>query len=131
MKKIVALALALVLLAALCLGGCAKKPAEQPAETKAPETEKAADTTAAPETDAPATEGGDTEPAPADTGDAYYCELILPVMQPIPAQEEIQKVEDAINDHILNDLGVTDVKMHLTFASLSDLAFITSITDSA
>ena len=45
MKKIVALALALVLLAALCLGGCAKKPAEQPAETKAPETAP----TAAPE----------------------------------------------------------------------------------
>ena len=55
MKKIVALALALVLLAALCLGGCAKKPAEQPAETKAPETAP----TAAPEP-APGTSGLNT-----------------------------------------------------------------------
>lgn len=132
MKKVLALLLASALVFGLVAcsnsGGSGETKATEAAtqadtqkeETKAPETEKAADTTAAPETDAPATEGGDTEPAPADTGDAYYCELILPVMQPIPAQEEIQKVEDAINDHILNDLGVTDVKMHLTFASLSD-----------
>ena len=46
MKKIVALALVLVLVAAMCFGGCAKKPTEQPAESKAPE----ATPTAAPET---------------------------------------------------------------------------------
>ena len=46
MKKIVALALVLVLVAAMCLGGCAKKPTEQPAESKAPE----AAPTASPET---------------------------------------------------------------------------------
>ena len=50
MKKIIALALILVLAAAMCLGGCAKKPTEQPAETKAPD----AAPTAAP-TDAPGT----------------------------------------------------------------------------
>ena len=126
MKKVLAVLLALALVFGLtaCTGtpaetqGTQKEETTKAAETQKAETEKAETEKA--DTEAAETEGGDTEPAPAGSDEAYYCELILPVMQPIPAQEEIQRVEDAINDHILNDLGVTDVKMHLTFASLSD-----------
>ena len=126
MKKVLAVLLALALVFGLtaCTGtpaetqGTQKEATTKAAETQKAETEKAETEKA--DTEAAETEGGDTEPAPAGSDEAYYCELILPVMQPIPAQEEIQRVEDAINDHILNDLGVTDVKMHLTFASLSD-----------
>ncbi len=56
MKKIISLLLALLLLAgACCLAGCAKKPAEQPAESKSPEVSS----TAAPET-APGAASPDT-----------------------------------------------------------------------
>ncbi|MBQ6551182.1 MAG: ABC transporter substrate-binding protein [Lachnospiraceae bacterium] len=119
MKKILAILLAAVMVLSLAACNAAVTPsdsgtkeAEAPAEEKTDEAEPAEEGE-----EAPAEEG---EEAPAEEGDAYYCELILPVMQPIPADAEIKRVEDAINDHILNDLGVTDVKMHLTFASLSD-----------
>ena len=126
MKKVLAVLLALALVFGLtaCTGtpaetqGTQKEETTKAAETQKAETEKAETEKA--DTEAAETEGGDTEPAPAGSDEAYYCELILPVMQPIPAQEEIQRVEDAINDHILNDLGVTDVKMHLTCAYLWD-----------
>ena len=115
MKKLVALLLALVLVLGLAACGTtapATDSGTKEAEAEAPADDKGEEP-AAEEGEAPAAEGG-------DAGEAYYCELILPVMQPIPADVEIKRVEDAINDHILNDLGVTDVKMHLTFASLSD-----------
>ncbi len=123
MKKVLAFLLAAVMVLSLAACTNTTQPegtTEEAQTTKA--DDKSEDTTAAPAADdttaAPAAD--DETPAPAGEDDAYYCELILPVMQPIPAQEEIQKVEDAINAHIKDDLGVTDVKMHLTFASLAD-----------
>ena len=56
-------------------------------------------------------------PALADE-EPYAVQLLLPTMQAIPAAEEIKLVEDAINDHIKNDLGITDIKMDLKFESL-------------
>ena len=56
-------------------------------------------------------------PALADE-EPYAVQLLLPTMQAIPAEAEIKLVEDAINDHIKNDLGITDIKMDLRFESL-------------
>ena len=44
-------------------------------------------------------------PALADD-EPYAVQLLLPTMQAIPAAEEIKLVEDAINDHIKNDLAM-------------------------
>jgi ABC-type glycerol-3-phosphate transport system substrate-binding protein len=56
-------------------------------------------------------------PALADE-EPYAVQLLLPTMQAIPAADEIKLVENAINDHIKNDLGITDIKMDLKFESL-------------
>ena len=50
----------------------------------------------------PASDGGST------AGEPYAVQLYLPTMMTIPAEEDVQVVEDAINDYILNTLGITD-----------------------
>ena len=115
MKRLLAVLLALALVFGLAACG-----GTTPAESGKEDTKKEEAPADTKKEEEPAAESKDTEPAAPADEEAYYCELILPVMQPIPAQEEIQKVEDAINDHILNDIGEKSVKMHLTFASLSD-----------
>jgi putative aldouronate transport system substrate-binding protein len=56
-------------------------------------------------------------PALADD-EPYAVQLLFPTMQAIPAESEIQLVEDAINDYIKNTLGITDIKLKLVFESL-------------
>lgn len=93
MKKILSiiLALAMVLSLAAC-GGGSSTPA-----TEAPKAD-----------------------APAVADEPYAVQLLLPTMMAIPAEEDVQVVEDAINDYILNTLGITEYKMDLVMGSLTD-----------
>ena len=54
--------------------------------------------------------------------DAYEVEVLLPIMQTAPSNEAIQEVEDAINDYILNTLGISDIKMDLKMQTIFDYA---------
>ena len=61
---------------------------------------------------------------PSDTaegdGELYRVRLSLPTMMTIPAESEVQKVEDAINAHIHDDLGIADLEMDLELLNLTD-----------
>lgn len=54
------------------------------------------------------------------SGEPYTVQLLLPTMMTIPSDEAIKDVENAINDHILNNLKITDIKMELKLGSLFD-----------
>lgn len=54
--------------------------------------------------------------------EVYRVRLGFPTMQAIPDAAEIKKVEDAINDHIHNDLGIADIELQLDFLSLFEYA---------
>lgn len=96
MKKIIALLLAATML--LSLAACGS--------SNGGETQK-------PAVNSPATnENNATE--------AYVVDLAFPTMQAIPSAEAIQQVEDAINAHIVNNLGITDVLLNIDFRSLTD-----------
>lgn len=95
MKKV--LTLMLVLAMALSLVACAGAPGN--------------------ESDAPSAA---THDAPAAAGEPYAVQLLLPTMMTIPSEADVQVVEDAINDHILNELGITEYKLDLVMGSLVD-----------
>lgn len=104
MKKILSiiLVLAMVLSLAACGGGGSDA-------TEAPKTNN----------DAPAADSGKND-APATADEPYAVQLLLPTMMAIPSEENVQVVEDAINDYILNTLGITEYKMDLVLGSLFD-----------
>lgn len=57
----------------------------------------------------------------------YRVRLTLPTMMTIPAESETQKVEDAINEYIRTELGITDYEMDLELASLTDYQTVVSM----
>ena len=105
MKKIIAMLLVVVMV--LGLAACGSKA---PAETTAAPTPSG-------ETKAPANE---TTAAPA--GEVYQVKLGFPTMQAFPDAAEIDKVESFINEHLRNDLGITDFELDLQFISLFEYA---------
>lgn len=100
MKK--ALSIILVLAMLLSLAACSSssdpKPSDKPAE---------ASTTAA---------AGSS----SSSGEPYAVQLLLPTMQAIPADEDVQAVEDAINNYMRDTLGITEYKLDLILSSLFD-----------
>lgn len=109
MKKLLAILLVLAMVFSLAACG---------GEAAAPETKgsEAANNGNAP-VDTP-NAGGDTVPSGSEG--PYEVELLMPTMMNIPSNEAIQAVEDAINNHLANDLGITDFKLDLKFQSLMD-----------
>ncbi len=97
MKK--ALAIVLVLVMLLSMAACSNG-------------EKTPD---APKNDTPAA----VENTPSN-GEPYAVQLLLPTMQAIPAEEDVQAVEDAINNYMRDTLGITDYKLDLALSSLFD-----------
>lgn len=57
----------------------------------------------------------------------YAVQLLLPTMMTIPSESAVKDVENAINDYILNTLGITDYKMDLKMGSLSDYVTNTNL----
>ena len=53
-------------------------------------------------------------------GEPYAVQLLLPTMQAIPAEDDVQAVEDAINNYMRDTLGITDYKLDLVLSSLFD-----------
>ena len=53
-------------------------------------------------------------------GEVYRVRLSLGTMMTMPAESEIQHVEDVINEYIHNDLGIADFEMDLELLTLSD-----------
>ena len=56
----------------------------------------------------------------ASTDEPYAVQLYFPTMMTIPSEDAIKDVQDAINDHIKNNLGITDITLDLQFGSLAD-----------
>lgn len=100
MKKILSILMVLVMLIGMtaCSGGGDQKTPEQPAEVSTPA----------------ATSGA----AAAD--EPYAVQLLLPTMMAIPADEDVQVVEDAINNYMRDTLGITEYKLDLVLGSLFD-----------
>ena len=67
------------------------------------------------------------EPPVVSADEPYAVQLLLPTMMAIPAEEDVQVVEDAINDYILNTLGITEYKMDLVMGSLFDYTTTTNM----
>ncbi len=119
MKKIVALALALLLIAAMCLGGCTQKPAEQPAESKAPD----AVPTAAP--DAAPTAAPDAQPGAASVNTVAAGSLtvaISPDFAPMEfvdvsksGQDQYVGFDVTLAKFIAEELGLTLVIKPMSF----------------
>lgn len=107
-KKLIALLLALVMVFALA--ACGSSSDDTPKDSAKPQ-----------DSSQPNNNPG------SNTGEPYAVQLHLPTMQAIPAQEEIKRVEDAINDHIKNDLGITEFKLDLRFLSLFDYTTTTGM----
>lgn len=98
MKKILSLLLAIIMVLSLAAcGGNSDTPAT---ETKSSDTPSVAQT--------------------EQTGEVYRVKLGFPTMQAFPNETEIKKVEDFINAHLRNDLGITDFELDLQFISLFD-----------
>jgi putative aldouronate transport system substrate-binding protein len=71
------------------------------------------------------TEGGNatdpsSTPVAGNDEEPYAVQLYMPTMMTIPSQEAIKDVENAINDYIKNELGITDITMDLQFGHLAD-----------
>ena len=109
-KKIIALFLALCLLCAMaaCGGGETSSASESSAGGA---SEESGGESSAAET---------SETGEGESGELYRVRLSFPTMMTIPAESEVQKVEDAINDHIHNELGIADLEMDLELLSLTD-----------
>lgn len=101
MKK--ALAILMVLAMLVSMAACSSN-GEQKATEKATEANNApAATNAAATTDEP-----------------YAVQLLLPTMMTIPAEDDVQAVEDAINNYMRDTLGITEFKLDLVLGSLFD-----------
>lgn len=113
MKKIVALLLALCMIFVLasCGGGGDSSNSQTSSETSSSSAESSGSSSS---------EAENSEAVDTPAGEAYAVELLLPTMQTIPSAEAVQTVEDAINKHISEDLGITDFRMELKLQSLSD-----------
>ena len=60
--------------------------------------------------------------SPAATGEVYKVKLGFPTMQAFPNETEVEKVQNFINAHLRDDLGITDFELDLQFISLFDYA---------
>ncbi len=60
---------------------------------------------------------GNSDGKKGDSGEAYTVKLMFPTMQPIPADDAIAAVEDAINAHLV-EIGHADLKLDIEFVSL-------------
>lgn len=117
-KKIIALLLALCLL--ISLAACGGTPSESSSQSSSSseETSSKEDSSSSEESSAPEAQ---------NTGEAYRVRLSLPTMMTIPAESETQKVEDAINEYMRTELGITDFEMDLELCNLSDYDTNTSM----
>ena len=111
-KKIIALFLALCLLCAMAACGGNNNSSTSSGSSAAGGDSSVTEESSAAETD---------DTAEGD-GELYRVRLSLPTMMTIPAESEVQKVEDAINAHIHDDLGITDLEMDLELLNLTDYA---------
>ena len=103
MKKILSLLLAMIMV--FSLAACSGNSGGSATETKSND----ATTVAAKE--------GETQ-----SGEVYKVKLGFPTMQAIPNENEVDKVENFINAHLRDDLGITDFELDIQFVSLFDYA---------
>lgn len=114
-RKFIAILLALVM--CLSLVACASSD-----EDKTPSDNKTSDSKPSTSGDSGSTSGDKTS-----GGEPYRVRLTLPTMMTIPAESETQKVEDAINEYMRDELGITDYEMDLELASLTDYQTVVSM----
>ena len=103
MKKLIALALALVMVLSLAACGGSSAPAA--------ETQK---------TDAPAANTGSETPK-----EVYHVKLEMASLMTVPNLEATKVVENAVNDYLRNTLGETEYVVDLTIVNIAD--FLTNI----
>ena len=68
----------------------------------------------------PSSKPNETTNPGSSNEEPYAVQLYFPTMMTIPSAEAIKDVENAINDHIKNNLGITDIKLDLQFGHLAD-----------
>jgi putative aldouronate transport system substrate-binding protein len=64
--------------------------------------------------------GASAAPAPDTMKEPYAVQLYMPTMMTVPSAEAIKDVQDAINNYIESELGITDITLDLQFGSLAD-----------
>lgn len=109
-KKLVALVLALCMAGSMAACGGNNNSSTSSGSSAAGGDSSVTEESSAAETD---------DTAEGD-GELYRVRLSLPTMMTIPAESEVQKVEDAINAHIHDDLGIADLEMDLELLNLTD-----------
>lgn len=110
-KKILALVLALCLLCAMtACGGDGNSSTSSTSGTSSTSSESG-------ET----SDTGETSDVAEDgNGEVYRVRLTVPTLMTPPSEEGVQQVEDAINEYLRNDLGITQWEMDLEILGVAD-----------
>lgn len=106
MKRILALALTLVMLFSLAACGGDNTPAP---DTAVPDA-------TAPEVGTPDASGSETP-----SGEATHIKLELATLMTVPSVEATKTVENVINDYLKNTLGETEYVLDLSILPIADL----------